>query len=79
MPLSGRVSAWSYPIADRPDAVLTRRRYPYDPPEVIPTGDWSFAQQVSGTGAEAAGTEHAVLPSDRSHPLPCWLRARLDL
>ena len=28
LPLSGRVAAWSYPVADPSDAVLTRRRFP---------------------------------------------------
>ncbi|HVY17679.1 MAG TPA: alpha/beta hydrolase domain-containing protein [Rhodopila sp.] len=65
VPLSGRVPAHSYPIAENPDAVLTRRRYPYDPPETIPASEWAFAQQVAGSGAEAAGTEHALVPSDR--------------
>lgn len=65
VPLSGRVSAHSYPIADRPNAVLTRRRYPYDPPEVIPSSEWAFAMQLAGSGAESAGTENSVIPSDR--------------
>jgi hypothetical protein len=64
MPLSGRIAAHSYPIADRPDAVLTRRRYPYDPKESIPPKDWQFAMLVSGSAAEAAGTEQALMPSD---------------
>lgn len=39
MPLSGRVAAHPYPVAsrDKRDAVLTRRRYPCDPLEVIPS------------------------------------------
>ena len=65
MPLSGRIAAQSYPIADQPDPVLTRRRYPYDPPETIPTDAWHFAMQVAGSAAESAGIEQAVLPSDR--------------
>ncbi len=65
MPLSGRISGYSYPIADQPNAVLTRRRYPYDPPEVVPPETWQFAMLVSGSGAEAAGTEKALVPSDR--------------
>ncbi len=64
MPLSGRVAAWSYPVADRSDAVLTRRRYPYDPPEVIPVSAWAFAQELGGAGAESGGAERAVAPSD---------------
>ncbi|WP_428486389.1 alpha/beta hydrolase domain-containing protein [Rhodopila sp.] len=66
IPLSGRVAAHSYPVAsrDKRDAVLTRRRYPYDEPETIPVQDWDFAQQVSGSGAESAAPEQALLPSD---------------
>jgi len=66
MPLSGRVAAHSYPAAsrDKRDAVLTRRRYPYDPPEVIPSRQWDFAQQVTGAGAESAAPERALVPSD---------------
>lgn len=74
VPLSGRTSAHSYPIADRPDAVLTRRRYPYDAPEVIPPTEWAFAQMVAGGGGEAAGTEHALLPSDRFIHYPAGFR-----
>jgi hypothetical protein len=64
-PLSGRVAAHSYPVAsrDKRDAVLTRRRYPYDAPEVIPVSQWDFAQELTGSGAEAA-VERALVPSD---------------
>ena len=65
MPLSGRIAAHSYPIADHPAAVLTRRRYPYDLPQQIPNADWQFASLVTGSAAEAAGVEQALLPSDR--------------
>jgi hypothetical protein len=65
MPLSGRISGHSYPTAGEPDAVLTRRRYPYDPPEVIPAAQWQFGLLVAGAAAEGAGTERAVVPSDR--------------
>ena len=65
MPLSGRIAALSYPVADRPDGVLTRRRYPYDTPEIIPSDQWQFAMLVAGSAAETAGTEQAMLPSDR--------------
>jgi hypothetical protein len=66
MPLSGRVAAHSYPVAcrDQSDAVLTRRRYPYDTPEVIPDSDWDFAQEVHGAGAESGAPERAVVPAD---------------
>lgn len=65
VPLSGRLAGHAYPIADNPEAVLTRRRYPYDPPEAIPHTEWSFAQQVTGGAAEGAGTENVLLPSTR--------------
>ncbi len=65
MPLSGRIAAHSYPIADHPAATLTRRRYPYDTPQPIPDADWRFASLITGSAAEAAGVEQALLPSDR--------------
>jgi Alpha/beta hydrolase domain len=66
MPLSGRVAAHSYPVAsrDKRDAVLTRRRYPYDAPEVIPPAEWDFALEIHGVGTESATPERAVIPAD---------------
>lgn len=66
MPLSGRVAAHSYPVAsrDKRDAVLTRRRYPYDAPEVVAPSDWDFALEISGVGAESATAERAIVPAD---------------
>jgi hypothetical protein len=66
MPLSGRVAAHSYPVAarDKRDAVLTRRRYPYDTPEVIPPAQWDFALEIHGVGGESATPERAVVPAD---------------
>ena len=65
-PLSGRVAAHSYRTAsmDPADAVFTRRRYPYDTPEVIPPDQWRFAAELVGAGAETKVTEHALVPSD---------------
>ena len=65
-PLSGRVAAHSYRTAsmDTRDAVFTRRRYPYDEPEVIPNGQWSFAAGMVGLGGETKVTERAIVPSD---------------
>ncbi len=53
-PLSGRIAAHSYATVslDTRDAVLTRRRYPYDTPEVIPHDQWRFACVESGVGGE---------------------------
>lgn len=66
-PLSGRFAAHSYPTVSRDtrDAVFTRRRYPYDPPEIIPSDQWSFAELQMGLGAETKVAERAVVPSDR--------------
>jgi hypothetical protein len=66
MPLSGRVAAHSYPVAsrDKNDALLTRRRYPYDAPEPIPASDWDFALEVHGVGGETGTPERAVVPAD---------------
>ena len=72
MPLSGRVAAHSYPTAsmDTRDAIFTRRRYPYDEPEVIPGDQWCFAMDAAGAGAESRATEHALIPSDRHIHFP---------
>jgi hypothetical protein len=64
MPLSGRASGYSYPATGKADAVLTRRRYPYDPPETILATDWDFALELAGTGAESASPEHALVAAD---------------
>lgn len=66
MPLSGRIAAHSYPTSslDTRTATLTRRRYPYDTPEVIPSDQWSFAADMIGMGAETQVPERAVVPSD---------------
>jgi hypothetical protein len=67
LPLSGRIAAHSYPTVsmDTRDALLTRRRYPYDPPETIPSDQWCFAQEFAGLGAETKLAEQALIPSDR--------------
>jgi alpha/beta hydrolase family protein len=71
-PLSGRIAAHSFPTASRDTAraTLTRRRYPYDPPEVIPPDQWQFAASESGIGGETGTPEQAVVPSDRHVYLP---------
>jgi hypothetical protein len=76
LPLSGRISAHSYPTAslDTRDAVLTRRRYPYDTPEVIPSDQWRFACAESGVGGETQSAEHAVAPSNRHIFLPAGFK-----
>ncbi len=65
-PLSGRFAAHSYRTAsmDTRDAVFTRRRYPYDTPQVIPSDQWQFAAFQVGLGAETKVAEHALVPSD---------------
>ena len=64
--LSGRVAAHSYRTAsmDTADAAFTRRRYPYDAPEIIPSDQWSFALAHAGAGAETKQAEFAVAASD---------------
>ena len=65
MPLSGRVAAHSYPTVslDTRDAVFTRRRYPYDEPEVIPHDQWCFAAGEVGARRR-----------DRRRPSTRWFR-----
>ena len=65
-PLSGRYAAHSYPTVsmDTRDAVFTRRRYPYDTPEIIASDQWSFAVEQVGLGAETKVPERALVPSD---------------
>jgi Alpha/beta hydrolase domain len=66
-PLSGRIAAHSYATAslDTRDALLTRRRYPYDRPQVIPSDQWQFACVEAGVGGETQSIERAVVPSAR--------------
>ena len=71
-PLSGRIAAHSYAAVslDTRDAVLTRRRYPYDTPQLIPPDQWSFAAAQFGVGGETQTIERAVVPSNRHIFLP---------
>ena len=71
-PLSGRIAAHSYSTVslDTRDATLTRRRYPYDPPQVIPSDQWQFACVESGVGGETHAVERAVVPAARHIRLP---------
>jgi hypothetical protein len=71
-PLSGRIAAHSYATTslDTRDAVLTRRRYPYDRPQIIPSDQWQFACAESGVGGETQSNEHAEVPSARHIHLP---------
>ena len=71
-PLSGRIAAHSYTAVslDNRDAVLTRRRYPYDTPQVIPNDQWRFARTDSGVGGETQSVERAVVPSAQHIFLP---------
>jgi hypothetical protein len=71
-PLGGRIAAHSYPTVslDTAHATLTRRRYPYDAPEVIPSDQWQFAATESGSGGETGTPEQAVVPSHRHIHLP---------
>ena len=58
-PLSGWVSAKSYPTTsmDTTEAQLTRRRYPDDEREEIPSHEWCFARQEGGHGMDFQGDE----------------------
>ncbi len=71
-PLSGRIAAHSYATVslDTHDAVLSRRRYPYDQPQVIPHDKWRFACAEFGVGGETQSVERAVVPSARHIYLP---------
>jgi hypothetical protein len=71
-PLSGRIAAHSYPTVSRDTtrASLTRRRYPYDTPEIIRPDQWQFAATEVGLGGETGTPEHALVPSDRHIYLP---------
>ncbi len=71
LPLSGYISTRSNPAisTDTRDAVLTRRRYPDSPREVIPSDKWRFAR-FAGIGTPSArivdefrGNEQIVMPS----------------
>ena len=72
LPLSGRIAARSYPTVslDTTQASLTRRRYPYDPREPIPSDAWCFARMESGQGGETGAAEQALVPSDTHLHLP---------
>jgi hypothetical protein len=71
-PLSGRIAAHSFPTVslDTNQAKLTRRRYPYDKPELIPPDQWQFACVETGVGGETQTPEQAVVPSHRHIFLP---------
>ncbi len=71
-PLSGRIAAHSYATVslDTREAILTRRRYPYDTPQTIAHDQWHFACAESGVGGETQSVERAVVPSARHIYLP---------
>lgn len=72
LPLSGKAAAHSYPTVSRDtrEALLTRRRYPYDPREPIPPDAWCFARIEGGRGGETGETERALIPSDTHIHIP---------
>ena len=74
-PLSGWISTRSHPTVSRDTskATLTRRRYPEDTPETIPSNAWQFARLAGGSGLDNQGTEYAVVPSDTDIYLPAGL------
>lgn len=65
-PLSGWASTRSYPTVslDPSRAKLTRRRYPDDAREAIPSDAWAFARTERGVGLDAQGAESALVESD---------------
>ncbi len=72
MPLSGRASTRSHPTVslDTNTARLTKRRYPEDEREEIPSSRWSFARIEGGVGLDNQGAETAIVPSDCHVLLP---------
>lgn len=72
LPLSGKAAAHSYPTVSRDtrQASLTRRRYPYDPREPVPSDAWCFARIEGGRGGETGESERALIPSDTHIHLP---------
>lgn len=72
LPLSGKAAAHSYPTVSRDarQASLTRRRYPYDPRELIAADAWCFARIEGGRGGETGESERALIPSDTHIHLP---------
>jgi Alpha/beta hydrolase domain len=71
-PLSGRVSVRSHPTVslDPREALLTRRRYPYDERIPMPPESWCFARVEGGTGLDNQGAVQAVIPSDSHIHIP---------
>ncbi len=71
-PLSAWVSTQSYPAVSRDTskAVLTRRRYPYAPREVIDPSQWMFARVEGGSGLDNQGAERAIVPSSTHIHIP---------
>ena len=65
-PLSGWASTRSYPTVslDTSQASLTRRRFPGDAREPIPSDGWAFARTEGGVGLDAQGAESALVESD---------------
>jgi hypothetical protein len=72
LPLSGKAAARAYPTVSRDthEALLTRRRYPYDPREPIPPNAWCFARIEGGRGGETGEIERALIPSDTHIHIP---------
>ena len=65
-PLSGWVSTRSHPTIsmDTSKAKLTRRRYPNDEREEIPSHKWSFSRHEGGYGMDFQGDETSIVPSN---------------
>jgi hypothetical protein len=65
LPLSGVTSGMSYPAysLDTACAILTRRRYPEDPREFIPSSQWRFAREEQSQALNPKDSETAIIPS----------------
>jgi hypothetical protein len=68
LPLSGRVSVRSHPVAslDKSGVVFTRQKTPDSEPIAIADGEWAFAREETGVAVDFRSQEQAVLPS-RTH------------
>ena len=71
-PLSGWTSTRSHPSIslDTSKAQLTRRQYPDEKREIVPSSNWRFARLEGGQGMDFQGSETAVIPSDIHIHLP---------
>ncbi|WP_149535537.1 alpha/beta hydrolase domain-containing protein [Siccirubricoccus phaeus] len=65
-PLGVYTSTYSPPAVEGGRATLTRRRYPWEPREEVPQGEWCFGRFEAGMGLEVFGRDSIIAPS-RTH------------